>query len=173
MSSMQMPWLLTMQMSWLLTMQMSWLQTQQMSWLQTSHHAPAPSGRFWGTKSRLFRQESSFRPENTAGGRPGREHHTCLPGIVVFAGKKPPEAAWGWSLLIVCSQDICCVCSQDICIVSSQDICIEDICILSHLNATNHNILAAAHVVVFIIEMREDADVFNADVLAAECLGCR
>ena len=51
----------------------------------------------------------------------------------------------------VCSQDICCVCSEDICIVSSQDICIvssqgiciEDICILSHLDATNHNMRAA------------------------------
>ena len=68
---------------------------------------------------------------------------SCLTGAVVFA--------WDRSLLIVCSQDICCVCSQDICIVSSQDICIvssqgiciEDICILSHLNATNHNIRAA------------------------------
>ena len=68
---------------------------------------------------------------------------SCLTGAVVFA--------WDRSLLIVCSQDICCVCSQDICIVSSQDICIvssqgiciEDICILSHLNAANHNIRAA------------------------------
>ena len=68
---------------------------------------------------------------------------SCLTGVVVFA--------WDRSLLIVCSQDICCVCSQDICIVSSQGICIvssqgiciEDICILSHLNATNHNIRAA------------------------------
>ena len=42
-------------------------------------------------------------------------------------------------LTLVYSQDIRCVCSQDICSVSSQDICIEGICILSHLNATNHH----------------------------------
>ena len=62
------------------------------------------------------------------------------------------ESYWDRSLLIFCSQDICCVCSQDICIVSSQDICIvssqgiciEDICILSHLNDKNYDMRAAA-----------------------------
>merc|ERR1712091_631822 len=61
---------------------------------------------------------------------------SCLTGAVVFA--------WDRSLLIVCSQDICCVCSQDICIVSSQGICIEDVCILSHLNDKNYDMRAAA-----------------------------
>ena len=78
--------------------------------------------------------------------------HTFLLGIVVFAGKKPPEAAFFGSHILVCSQDICCVCSQDICIVSSQGICIvssqgiciEDICILSHLNVKNYDVHAAA-----------------------------
>ena len=44
---------------------------------------------------------------------------------------------------IVSSEDIGIVSSEDICIVSSEDICIEDICILSHLNVTNHNMRAA------------------------------
>ena len=78
--------------------------------------------------------------------------HTFLLEIVVFPGKKPPEAAFFGSHILVCSQDICCVCSQDICIVSSQDICIvssediciEDICILSHLNDKNYDVRAAA-----------------------------
>ena len=40
----------------------------------------------------LFARNRRFCREKTAGGPPVREHHTCLPGIVVFAGKKPPEA---------------------------------------------------------------------------------
>ena len=44
---------------------------------------------------------------------------------------------------IVSSEDIGIVSSEDICIVSSEDICIEDICILSHLNVTNHNMRTA------------------------------
>ena len=145
MSSMHMPWLLTMQMSWLLTMQMSWLQTQQMSWLQTSHHAPAT---YWShLLVPIFWSPPTIWSERYGGTAPTllivSSYVSCLTGAVVFA--------WDRSLLIVCSQDICCVCSQDICIVSSQDICIvssqgiciEDICILSHLNATNHNIRAA------------------------------
>ena len=77
--------------------------------------------------------------------------HTFLLGIVVFAGEKTPKAAFFGSHIlvssedigIVSSEDIGIVSSEDICIVSSEDICIEDICILSHLNATNHNIRAA------------------------------
>ena len=80
--------------------------------------------------------------------------HTFLLGIVVFAGKKPPEAAFFGSHILVCSQDICCVCSQDICIVSSENISIvssedisivtsQDIGILSHLNLNSHNMRAA------------------------------
>ena len=69
--------------------------------------------------------------------------HTFLLGIVVFAGKKPPEAAFFGSHILVSSEDIGIVSSEDICIVSSEDICIEDICILSHLNVTNHNMRAA------------------------------
>ena len=72
--------------------------------------------------------------------------HTFLLGIVVFAGKKTPEAAFFGSHILVCSQDICCVCSQDICIVSSEDISIvtsQDIGILSHLNLNSHNMRAA------------------------------
>ena len=55
--------------------------------------------------------------------------HTFLLGIVVFAGKKPPEAAFFGSHIIVSSEDIGIVSSEDIGIVSS-----EDIGILSHLN---------------------------------------
>ena len=44
----------------------------------------------------------------------------------------------------ICSQDICIVSSQAICIVSSHGICIGDICILSHLNAKNYDMRAAA-----------------------------
>ena len=77
--------------------------------------------------------------------------HTFLLGIVVFAGKKPPEAAFFGSHILVSSEDICIVSSEDIGIVSSEDIgivssediCIEDSCILSHLNVTNHNMRAA------------------------------
>ena len=97
---------------------------------------------------------------------------TLLLEIVVFPGKKTPEAAFFGSHMLVCSQDICCVCSQDICIVSSQDICIvssediciEDICILSHLNVTNHNMHAD-------VLAADNADVLAADttdVLAAD-----
>ena len=75
--------------------------------------------------------------------------HTFLLEIVVFPGKKPPEAAFFGSHILVCSQDICCVCSQDICIVSSENISIvssedisivtsQDIGILSHLNDKNY-----------------------------------
>ena len=78
--------------------------------------------------------------------------HTFLLGIVVFAGKKPPEAAFFGSHIlvssedigIVSSEDIGIVSSEDICIVSSEDICIEDICILSHLNDKNYDMRAAA-----------------------------
>ena len=80
--------------------------------------------------------------------------HTFLLGIVVFAGKKPPEAAFFGSHILVSSEDICIVSSEDIGIVSSEDICIvssEDICIvssedigiLSHLNLNSHNMRAA------------------------------
>ena len=77
---------------------------------------------------------------------------TFLLGIVVFAGKKPPEAAFFGSHIlvssedigIVSSEDIGIVSSEDICIVSSEDICIEDICILSHLNDKNYDVRAAA-----------------------------
>ena len=62
--------------------------------------------------------------------------HTFLLGIVVFAGKKPPEAAFFGSHILVSSEDIG--------IVSSEDICIEDICILSHLNDKNYDMRAAA-----------------------------
>ena len=79
---------------------------------------------------------------------------TFLLEIVVFPGKKPPEAAFFGSHILVCSQDTCCVCSQDICIDSSEDICIvssEDICIvtsqdigiLSHLNDKSYDMRAA------------------------------
>ena len=72
-------------------------------------------------------------------------------GIVVFAREKPPEATFFGSHILVSSQDIGIVSSEDIgivsseyiCIVSSEDICIEDICILSHLNVTNHKMRAA------------------------------
>ena len=56
--------------------------------------------------------------------------HTFLLGIVVFPGKKPPEAAFFGSHILVSSEDIC--------IVSS-----EDIGILSHLNLNSHNMRAA------------------------------
>ena len=78
--------------------------------------------------------------------------HTFLLGIVVFAGKKTPEAAFFGSHIlgssedigIISSEDIGIVSSEDICIVSSEDICIEDICILSHLNDKNYDVRAAA-----------------------------
>ena len=78
--------------------------------------------------------------------------HTFLLGIVVFAEKKPPEAAFFGSHIlvssedigIVSSEDIGIVSSEDICIVSSEDIRIEDICILSHLNDKNYDVRAAA-----------------------------
>ena len=80
---------------------------------------------------------------------------TFLLEIVVFAAKKPPEAAFFGSHILVCSQDICCVCSQDICIVSSENISIvssedisivtsQDIGILSHLNDKSYDMRAAA-----------------------------
>ena len=72
--------------------------------------------------------------------------HTFLLGIVVFAGKKPPEAAFFGSHILVSSEDIGIVSSEDIGIVSSEDIGIvssEDIGILSHLNLNSHNMRAA------------------------------
>ena len=69
---------------------------------------------------------------------------TFLLEIVVFAGKKPPEAAFFGSHILVSSEDIGIVSSEDIGIVSSEDICIEDICILSHLNDKNYDMRAAA-----------------------------
>ena len=66
------------------------------------------------------------------------KRHTFLLEIVVFAGKKTPEAAFFGSHILVSSEDIGIVSSEDIGIVSS-----EDICILSHLNVTNHNMRAA------------------------------
>ena len=79
---------------------------------------------------------------------------TFLLGIVFFAGKKPPEAAFFGSHILVSSEDICIVSSEDIGIVSSEDIGIvssedigivssEDIGILSHLNLNSHNMRAA------------------------------
>ena len=68
-------------------------------------------------------------------------------GIVVFAGKKPPEAAFFGSHILVSSEDICIVSSEDIGIVSSEDIGIvssEDIGILSHLNDKSYDMRAAA-----------------------------
>ena len=72
--------------------------------------------------------------------------HTFLLEIVVFPGKKPPEAAFFGSHILVSSEDICIVSSEDIGIVSSEDIGIvssEDIGILSHLNLNSHNMRAA------------------------------
>ena len=40
-------------------------------------------------------------PGKTAGGHPGWELHACFQGGVVFAGKKPPEATWGGSTILV------------------------------------------------------------------------
>ena len=73
--------------------------------------------------------------------------HTILLEIVAFAGKKPPEAAFFGSHILVSSEDICIVSSEDIGIVSSEDIGIvssEDIGILSHLNDKSYDMRAAA-----------------------------
>ena len=71
---------------------------------------------------------------------------TFLLEIVVFPGKKTPEAAFFGSHILVSSEDIGIVSSEDIGIVSCEDIGIvssEDIGILSHLNLNSHNILTA------------------------------
>merc|ERR1712091_125744 len=69
---------------------------------------------------------------------------SCLTGAVVFA--------WDRSLLIVCSQDICCVRSQGICILSAYKTSASASSHISMPRTTTSARRSRAHVVSFIIE---------------------